>query len=367
VLAEANTAEGAAMVIAKSILSLTFLILYTKGQFYGMPSAVLWEDQLFVVTSSLPYQGGLLYRGNLNTKQAAVRPPIEYWATSDGLRQSFQAKLDIRGDRILWFQTGEAHTIIPLVDLQLLERTEYANRLCKLRGYSDQRDFENTFNSGGGWRLLFPEHREHDVPLPPEGGFGGGRIEDPEYAYTRRARYDVQLAGPKSVRLFHAYKDKLFVSIEPDWLNNWCLDKNGLVAKNLPKAPDRQLRIGKLPAEFTERFAAYTSDNRDYLVTINGTVYMSVPKGKAELEVTKVWDDPKRKIVGVVQDQANDAVYGWGFATDSAAPERFYVKFAPKPVAVDYKRTVPVWNDRSDAYLESYECARAFRKAAEKK
>ena len=39
----------------------------------------------------------------------------------------------------------------------------------------------------------------------------------------------------------------------------------------------------------------------------------------------------------------------------------------PKPVAVAYKRTAPLWGDRSDAYLESYECARAFRKAAEKK
>jgi hypothetical protein len=40
---------------------------------------------------------------------------------------------------------------------------------------------------------------------------------------------------------------------------------------------------------------------------------------------------------------------------------------APPPVAVEYRRTVPLWGDRSDAYLESYECARAFRKAAEKK
>ena len=111
----------------------------------------------------------------------------------------------------------------------------------------------------------------------------------------------------------------------------------------------------------------YTSDKRDYLVTPNGKVYMATPQGKTEVEVTKVWDNPKRKIVGVVQDQANDAVYGWGFVTDSAAPERFYVKMEPKPVAVEYKRTVPLWNDRSDAYLESYECARAFRKATEKK
>ena len=89
----------------------------------------------------------------------------------------------------------------------------------------------------------------------------------------------------------------------------------------------------------TEHFATYTSAKRDYLVTITGAV----------------------------QNLASDAVYGWGFVTDSAAPERFYVKLDPKPVAVPYKRTVSPWKERSDAYLESYECARAFRKAAEKK
>jgi hypothetical protein len=83
--------------------------------------------------------------------------------------------------------------------------------------------------------------------------------------------------------------------------------------------------------------------------------------------VSAVWADPKRRLVGVVQDLANDAVYGWGFVTDSAAPERFYVKLGPKPAVVSYKRTAPLWGDRSDAYLESYECARAIRTAGAKK
>jgi hypothetical protein len=139
------------------------------------------------------------------------------------------------------------------------------------------------------------------------------------------------------------------------------------VAKDLPDPPERHLRTGKLPADFTGKFAAYVSGDRGYLVTPGGRVYIVALKGEKELEVSKVWDDPRRRIVGVAQDLANDAVYGWGFLTTSAAPERFYVKLAPKPVAVEYRRTVPLWGDRSDAYLESYECARAFRKAAEKK
>lgn len=69
----------------------------------------------------------------------------------------------------------------------------------------------------------------------------------------------------------------------------------------------------------------------------------------------------------MVKDADADTVYGWGFAGARESADRFRVKFEPKPVAVAYKRTVPLWDDRSNAYLESYECARAFRLAAEKK
>jgi hypothetical protein len=34
--------------------------------------------------------------------------------------------------------------------------------------------------------------------------------------------------------------------------------------------------------------------------------------------------------------------------------------------AVEYGLTVPAWTDHPDGYLESYECARAFRKAERK-
>ena len=62
-----------------------------------------------------------------------------------------------------------------------------------------------------------------------------------------------------------------------------------------------------------------------------------------------------------MQDQKTGSVYGYGHTNDGYVANRFYVKFEPKPVAKPYKLTVPKWNDRMDAYLESYECARAFR------
>jgi hypothetical protein len=329
--------------------------------YYGQPSAALWKDQLFVAVNKCRSPGGL-YRGTFTPTEKRVRDPVAHDNPTRWLSGLPQAQLDIRDDRILLLQGRGEHFIFALADLPLLEDNEFGDRLCELRGYRDQAGFVDAFASDG-LRLLFPDHRNADVPDPPRPlGFGDGKTE-----YVNRVRYALQIAGPKSVRLFHAHNDKLFVSVEPDYLNNWYMDGKGRVAKNLPKPPDRQLRTGRLPADFTETFAVYTVGGRAYLVTTNGKVYMSVPKGKNEVEVTKVWDDAKQKIVGVVQDSANDAVYGWGFVTDSAASERFYMKFDPKPVAVAYKRTVPLWDDRSDAYLESYECARLFRKANAKK
>jgi hypothetical protein len=80
-----------------------------------------------------------------------------------------------------------------------------------------------------------------------------------------------------------------------------------------------------------------------------------------------MWTDPKHKIVGVVQDLANDAVYGWGFTTSWLTPQRFYVKLDPKPQLALYALTTPVRLDHSGAYSESYHCALAFRKSVEKK
>jgi hypothetical protein len=352
---------------------------------YGQPSAALWKDQLFVAVTSRelfpnPYEtfllppnqwgpgpgsphqsAGFLYRGTFNTAARRVRDPIEHVNPCIHDYPSTQAKLHIRDNRLLLFQ-GHTPYIFPMTELPLLERSELAFKLMELRGYRSYSAFIDGFR---GRLVPLAEADEKAAPrkLDEVGTFNIIGMEE----YMRDARHDVQIAGPKSVRLVHAHKGRLFVSVEPDYLNNWYLDKKGNVAKDLPKPPDRQLRTGKLPAEFTERFAAYTSAGRDYLVTINGKVYMSVAKGEAEVEVTSVWSDPKRKIVGVVQDQENEAVYGWGFVTDNTAPERFYVKLDPKPVAKPYKLTVPLWDDRSDAYLESYECARAFRSATPKK
>jgi hypothetical protein len=374
------------MILLVPLICIFWVERFAQSFQYDQPSATLWKDQLFVAIASKPLIASpMLYRGPFTPTPARIRSPIEHIYLYSDETDTTQAKIEVRDNRMLVYRVSGDHNIFRLEDVPLLENTAFGAKLrefrdppvpeanpllendpdrIKLRDYARLTRLVDPYGSER-WRLLLPDHRQADVPL--SGGAKDDGDTPSERTYVNSVRHDVLIAGPKSVRLFHAYKDRFFVSVEPDCLNKWYLDKDGNVAKNLPKPPDRQLRKGKLPADFTEHFAAYTSEKRDYLVTPNGKVYMAAPKGKTELEVAKVWDDPKRKIVGVVQDQANDAVYGWGFVTDSAAPERFYVKMTPKPVAVEYKRTVPLWNDRSDAYLESYECARAFRKVMEKK
>ncbi len=342
------------------------------GFFYGQPSAVLWKSQLFVAINERSYSPGALYRGELRSDRG-IDKPAEY-ANPIMARFADQPQLEIRDDRVLLATPGKGFHIFPLADVPGLEESEFGERFRRLRGYrSLSHMFRASIGGDGGHQLLFPSHRAPDVPaLHVE--VAGELARTPESIrgwqkklYAQEARFSVELVGPKSVRVFHAYKDQLFVSVELDYLANWYLDDEGRVSKDLPKPPERELRTGNLPADFTEYFCVYRAAGCNYFVTPNGKVYMAVPKGKAEVDVSAVWTDPNRPIAGVVQDLASDAIYGWGFVTNNRAPERFYVKMEPKPVAVPYKRTVPLWSDRSDAYLESYECARAFRKPAEKR
>ncbi|MBY0456439.1 MAG: hypothetical protein K2V38_03820 [Gemmataceae bacterium] len=342
---------------------------------YGQPSAVLWKDQLLVATNGPRASVNLssshlnfVYRGLFDPDRYKIRSPLEHNFLIYAPLSSRLAKLDLRDGRLLVAVAVNDPHVLPLVDLPMLETSEFAELLAKQRGYPNALHMRAQATVDFH-PLLFPPHRPPDVPVPeyPLPPVAGGRLPsqvawEREARYRWEARFDVQVAGPKAVRLFHARDGRLFVSVEPDYLAHWRRDpkKRGW-ADNLLDPPDRGLRTGKLPAEFTGHFAAYAVGASDYLVTGGGAVYLCAAKGKAEVEVTAVWTDPKRKIVGVVQDQKNAAVYGWGFVTTSVQPERFFVRFGPKMEAVGYKREVPLWVDRSDAFLESYECARAFR------
>ncbi len=372
---------------------LLFLVALSQSDdlpFYGEPSATVWGDQLFVAVTTPKIQAaffrgwGVLYRGPFNPKAGRVRSPLEHGNPHPWGYPSTQAQLEIRGDRLLLCSGDDGYFIFPLEMVPFQELSAFGAKLRVLRDGPDPEPGPSKVTDrvwaalknapyyakvtepykAGYESILFPDHRKPDVELSRNKQ--GDDDKPTAEMYFAALRYSVQIAGPKSVRLFHAYKDKLFVSVEPDYIN-WYLDDKGKPLKNAPKPPERQLRTGKLPADFTEHFVVYTAGGKDYFVTDNGKVYLCAPKGKTEVEVSAVWNDPKQAIVGVVQDLANDAVYGWGFVTDSAAPERFYVRLEPKPVAKPYKLTVPLWNERADAYLESYECARAFRTAADKK
>lgn len=348
--------------LAKGVAHLCMLFsLY----FYGQPSAILAGDQLFVAINGRlwPFSGHV-WRGTFAPQNAAIQPPLDYPSPIPRDPLTTQAKLDIRDHRILVFHAGATHAIFSMADLQLLELNDFGKQLCRQRGFRNQDEFLHKSN-GGGSLLLFPPFRgrQPDVPVRYIRG-----IRNPESVYNETARYDVQIASDTTVRLFHAHNNKLFISLEYDYIGYSSESDDSLPTKQVLPA-NRNLRTGTLPEGFTERFATYTDStkDRDYLVTDNGKVYMSVTKGMTAVEVTTVWNDPNRVIVGVVKDMTRGVVYGWGFVSDIASPDRFYVKFDPEPVAQPYKITVSQQFRRADAYLESYECARAFRHEINKK
>ena len=97
------------------------------------PSAVIWKDQ-FVRRrrGDKPCCGVPLSPGTVAFARRGVRPPAEYWNPSSAWR-NYQAKLDIRDDRILLFAWA-AYYILPMSDLPVLERNAFGDALLKTRG-----------------------------------------------------------------------------------------------------------------------------------------------------------------------------------------------------------------------------------------
>ena len=218
---------------------------------YGQPSAVLWKDQLFVADGRTP-DGRLRVRALpwnfCDCSEAGM--PLTDRIRARGMgsyapRSCQQAKMEIQGDRLLWFTAGSNLHIIPLSELPYLEQSTFGQQLCLTR--ADYQEQYLLFGSYTGFvdQLLFPKHRKPDIQAPPLADeppdvraeyILGWRESD----YVWRGRFNVQIAGPKSVRLFHAFKDTLFVSIEPDYLSNWY---SGIVKRNRSRRTFRSRRI----------------------------------------------------------------------------------------------------------------------------
>lgn len=344
----------------------------------GPPSAVLWKDQLFCSSPGSHVIGGL-YRGYFHALAKRIHDPVHY-DTRPLFHGSEATKVDIVGDRILFHTTGPEHNIVPLTALPIYEYSTFGEHLSEefeRRMMIDRKEICFPY-AGTNDLLLYPVHRAADYAPPPlpfsitnHYGHPGDwyKVEVRQAVaiqeYLRQARFSLQIAGPNTVRLFHAAAGKLFVSVEPDYL--------GLPIptpkEKVPKAPDRELRVGKLPAGFDGHFAAYRVGDKeytDYLVTYSGKVFACVPKGKDEVVITPVWDDPKQRVYGVLRD-TDGSVHGFGYVGFVNNPNRFRVKFQEKPEAKAYKMTAPLHYEPEDAYREAYECARAITNAKGKK
>ena len=84
--------------------------------------------------------------------------------------------------------------------------------------------------------------------------------------------------------------------------------------------PERNLQIGKLPASFKGRFHAYVVGDLHFLLTAGGRLYKCAPNGKDGLEITEVWSDPARPIIGVVDCPETKQAFAFGWAASPGTP-----------------------------------------------
>ena len=93
---------------------------------YGQPSAALWKDQLFVAITGRAFNSpAVLYRGKFTPESRRVRDPLEHHNPSGDLRDSTQAKLDLREDRLLLHSAFLGYCIYPLDQVWRLEDSAF--------------------------------------------------------------------------------------------------------------------------------------------------------------------------------------------------------------------------------------------------
>jgi len=141
---------------------------------YGQPLASLWGDILFVATTGRHIINPMYY-GTFDEERKSIQSPAKL---DNPIREykSYQAKLEIRKDRLLLFTGGSEPFIFPTYELPCLEESRLGEKLTQWLGYENQSALTNRSRCSH-CRLLFPKHRKPDVAvpawIPPQPEFGG--------------------------------------------------------------------------------------------------------------------------------------------------------------------------------------------------
>lgn len=345
----------------------------------GRANGVYWKEDVFVALPARPLPdcklrfgkspvkyGSNLFRNGPNSEEQSASAPIRHSYGFEGLDFRFS----ISGE-YAQFYSGTQGLHVPIEDLQRLENTGLGRELFELK-YNPRRESFSQFIPflTDSFRVLCPEHREWDLP---EATFRQRLMEDGwaptrdttgdmlhvRYAYADMARWDSLPIDAFRLRLFQVLDGRLLVSTEPVALR--FPEESLALGKKPAPIPPRELRSGKLPASFKGRFHAYVVGDLHYLLTAGGRLYKSAPKGKDGLEITEVWSDPARPLIGVVDVPETKQAFAFGWGSKPGNTDRYWIEFGDKPVETVYKLRVKLRNDREDAFREVSDCVGALK------
>jgi hypothetical protein len=112
--------------------------------------------------------------------------------------------------------------------------------------------------------------------------------------------------------------------------------------KNFPLDDEKAWRVGdgranlrEVKSNFDGDFTAYRVGKAYYFLTDTGKLY-TLPNDPKAKELTEVWADPKRRLLGCIQDVDGKTVYA---IVRGEGGKRSWFELSEKPELHDYERT----------------------------
>jgi len=245
---------------------------------------------LFVATGgpvdlpeSVHFYGSDFFRGTCSCNRARIPTPIHHYnpCTAWNPIRGY-AKIHISYKWILhWELRGR---ILPLHELVCIEKSYYGQIVANHRHgvpFNDGSD-------GVPWYLTSLADIVHKYIIQSSWwnyprDFNNHHRPTSDNPYGMYA--DVLLDKPGTVRYFKTSTDKLYMSIEPDYM----LGKSKITDyREYKNPPPRELHSGKLPDSFKGLFTVVESNKKYYVTTTAGHVYMVTIEPKSLLDVKQV-------------------------------------------------------------------------------
>ena len=351
-----------------------------RREWDGHANGVYWKNDVFVALPKRPLPKWKLRFGKSPVKYASdlfrTSPYCDERPFSSPIKYSVYGvigadfRFSISGG-FAQFYAGSQNLYFPIEDFPLLEITGLGKELFDLK-YNPQRESSSQsipFLSDTE-PLLTPGHREWDLPQAEwrrrlmEDGWSPTRDTSRDMGHIRReyadrVRCDTLPIDAFRLRLFQVLDGRLLISTEPVPLR---FPKESLALGKKPAPiPERDLKSGKLPAGFKGRFHAYAVGDRHYLLTAGGKLYKCAAKGEDGLEVTEVWSDPARPLIGVVDCPDTKQAFAFGWGSKPGDTGRYWVEFGDKPAPTAYILRAKLKGDREDAFREVNGCVAALQ------